>query len=200
MPLDELRERGFLDLPMRFHKYRDKGFKTPTGKLELFSTRLEAMGYDPLPYYEEPPESPLATPEVAQDFPLVLTSGARIPFFCNSEHRQIRALRRAYPNPIMEVHPDTAAALGIRHGDWVWIETLRGKIQQKAKLTDGIDPRVVHVEHGWWFPEDPSPDHGVWRSNANVLTRNGPPYDPAMGTYHLRGLLCRIAPVAQAGA
>ena len=105
MPLDELRERGFLDLPMRFHKYKDKGFKTPTGKLELYSTRLEAMGYDPLPYYEEPPESPLATPDVAKDFPLVLTSGARIPFFFNSEHRQIRALRRAYPNPIMEVHP-----------------------------------------------------------------------------------------------
>ena len=95
----------------------------------------------------------------------------------------------------MEVHPQTAASLGIKNGDWVWIETLRGKIQQKAKVTDGIDPRVVHVEHGWWFPEEPGPDHGVWRSNANVLTRNGPPYDPAMGTYHLRGLLCRIAPV-----
>ena len=58
-----------------------------------------------------------------------------------------------------------------------------------------LDPRVVHVQHGWWVPEEPGPDHGVWRSNANVLTRNGPPYDPAMGTYHLRGLLCRIAPV-----
>jgi thiosulfate reductase / polysulfide reductase chain A len=200
MPLDELRERGFLDLPMRFHKYKDKGFKTPTGKLELYATRLEAMGYDPLPYYEEPPESPLSTPDVAKDFPLVLTSGARIPFFFNSEHRQIRALRRAYPNPIMEVHPDTAASLGIKHGEWVWIETLRGRIQQKARVTAGIDPRVVHVEHGWWFPEDPGPEHGVWRSNANVLTRNGPPYDPAMGTYHLRGLLCRVYPVAPANA
>lgn len=193
--LDDLREKGFHDMPMRFHKYRDKGFRTPTGKIELYATRLEQMGYDPLPYYEEPPESPLATPQVAEDFPLVLTSGARIPFFFNSEHRQIRALRRAYPNPIMELHPETAAAHGIRNGDWVWIETLRGRIQQKAKVTEGIDPRVVHVEHGWWFPEDKSPDHGVWRSNANVLTRSGPPYDPAMGTYHLRGLLCRIARV-----
>lgn len=193
--LQQLREKGFHDMPMRFHKYRDKGFKTPTGKIELYATRLEAMGYDPLPYYEEPPESPLATPEVARDFPLVLTSGARIPFFFNSEHRQIRALRRAYPNPIMELHPSTAAAHGIRHGEWVWIETLRGRIQQKARVTEGIDPRVVHVEHGWWFPEDKSPEHGIWRSNANVLTRNGPPYDPAMGTYHLRGLLCRIQKV-----
>jgi anaerobic selenocysteine-containing dehydrogenase len=98
----------------------------------------------------------------------------------------------------VEIHPRTAAAHGIGQGDWVWIETLRGRIQQRAKLTDGIDARVIHVEHAWWFPEDPAPDHGVWRSNANVLTRNDPPYDPAMGTYHLRGLLCRIERVAPA--
>ncbi len=59
----------------------------------------------------------------------------------------------------------------------------------------GIDPRVVHVEHGWWFPEEEGPEHGVWRSNANLLTDNGPPYDPAMGTYQLRALLCRVYPV-----
>ncbi|MBI3376654.1 MAG: hypothetical protein HY017_33485 [Betaproteobacteria bacterium] len=75
------------------------------------------------------------------------------------------------------------------------METLRGKIRQKARVTGEIDPRVIHVEHGWWFPEEEGPEHGVWKSNANVLTSNGPPYDPAMGTYQLRALLCRIAPV-----
>lgn len=196
--LEELRERGFHSMPLQFHKYRKNGFKTPTGKIELYSTRLETMGYDPLPYYEEPPESPISSPEVAKDFPLVLTSGARIPFFFNSEHRQIRKLRKAHPDPIVEIHPDTAAPFGIKDGDWVYIETLRGKIQQKAKLTSGIDPRVIHVEHGWWFPEEKGPEYGIWRSNANVLTSNAPPYDPAMGTYQLRGLLCRIAPVGPA--
>ena len=44
---------------------------------------------------------------------------------------------------------------------------------------------MVNVQHGWWFPEDPGPEYGVWKSNANVLTNNGPPYDPAMGTYQL---------------
>jgi anaerobic selenocysteine-containing dehydrogenase len=75
----------------------------------------------------------------------------------------------------------------------MWIETRRGRIRQKAKVTAGIDPRVIHVEHGWWFPEEPAPDYGVWRSNANLLTDNQPPYDPAMGTYQLRALLCRVA-------
>jgi hypothetical protein len=54
----------------------------------------------------------------------------------------------------------------------------------------------VNVQHGWWFPEKPPPRYGVWESNANVLTNNGPPYDPAMGTYQLRALLCKIYPVS----
>ena len=192
---DELKETGFVKIPMRYEKYKAGGFNTPTGKIELYSTRFEAMGYDPLPDYQEPPESPLSAPDVASKFPLVLTSGARIPFFFNSEHRQIKTLRKAHPDPIVDIHPETAAACGIADGDWTWIETPRGRMQQKAKLTDGIDPRVVHVEHGWWFPEAPAPEYGVWRSNANLLTSNGPPYDPAMGTYQLRALLCRIEKV-----
>lgn len=76
------------------------------------------------------------------------------------------------------------------------IETRRGAIEQKARLTTDIDPRVVQVEHGWWFPEEGGPEYGVWRANANLLTSNAPPYDPAMGTYQLRALLCRIEPAA----
>jgi anaerobic selenocysteine-containing dehydrogenase len=75
----------------------------------------------------------------------------------------------------------------------MWIETKRGRMRQKAKVTSGIDPRVIHVQHGWWFPEQPGPEYGVWTSNANLLTNNQPPYDPAMGTYQLRALLCRVA-------
>ena len=193
MTFDQLKQAGFVHVPMRYGKYKEHGFDTPTGKIELYSTRFETLGYDPLPHYEEPPESPLSTPDVAAEFPLVLTTGARIPFFFNSEHRQIAMLRKAHPDPIVDIHPETARPLGIKDGDWIWIETRRGRMQQKAKLTDGIDPRVVHVEHGWWFPEEPAPEYGVWKSNANLLTSNDPPYDPAMGTYQLRALLCRVA-------
>ncbi len=62
----------------------------------------------------------------------------------------------------------------------------------KALVTKDIHPRVINVEYGWWFPEKAAPDHGVWESNANMLTNDGPPYDPAFGSYQLRGLLCRI--------
>ncbi|PWB62964.1 MAG: molybdopterin oxidoreductase [Bradyrhizobiaceae bacterium] len=197
---DELKQQGFLKVPFRYRKYESDGFRTPTGKIELYATRFEALGYAPLPCYAEPPESPLSTPEVAEAFPLVLTTGARIPFFFNSEHRQLRRLRKAHPDPIAEIHPDTAARFGIAHGAWMWIETRRGRMRQRAKITTGIDPRVIHAQHGWWFPERPGPDYGVFESNANLLTDNGPPYDPQMGTYQLRALLCRVAPCEDANA
>jgi len=190
---DALRERGALWRPMSYRKYEQTGFKTKSGKIELYSLALEELGYPPLPSYAEPPESPLSTPEVAREFPYVLTSGARILNFFTSEHRQLSKLRNGHRDPVVEMHPDTARRHGIHSGDWVWIETRRGKIRQRAKLTDGIDPRVINIEFGWWFPERKDREHGVWESNANVLTDIGPPYDPAMGTYQLRALLCRIA-------
>jgi thiosulfate reductase/polysulfide reductase chain A len=56
-----------------------------------------------------------------------------------------------------------------------------------------MHPNVIHCEHGWWFPEREGPDHGIGESNANVLTNQSPPCDPAIGTYQPRGLLCQIA-------
>jgi thiosulfate reductase/polysulfide reductase chain A len=200
MTFDELKQKGFYKVPFKYQKYRDGGFRTPTGKIELYATRFEQLGYAPLPYYEEPPESPLRTPKIAARYPLVLTTGGRISYFFNSEHRQLAKLRKAQRDPVAEIHPETAARFGIVNGAWMWIETLRGRIRQKAKLTDGIDPRVIHVQHGWWFPEQAGPEYGVWTSNANVLTNNQPPYDLAMGTYQLRALLCKVAPADASAA
>ena len=194
LTFEELKKTGWIKVPFRYRKYEECGFKTPTGKIELYSTRFEDMGYAPLPYYEEPPESPISRPDIFHEYPLILTTGARISYFFNSEHRQIENLRKAHRDPIAEIHPSTARTYSIRNGDWMWIETQRGRIKQRAKVTDGIDPRVIAAQHGWWFPEKPAPEYGVWQSNVNLLTDNRPPYDPAMGTYQLRALLCRVAP------
>jgi len=189
----ELKEMGFYQPAFKWRKYEKNGFQTPTGKIELYSTRLKEMGYDPLPSFEEPPESPCSTPELAAEYPLILITGARIPLFFQSEYRQMPGLRKGQPEPECELHPDTAAALGVHAGDWVSVESKRGKCRQRVKIFSGIDPRVVHVQHGWWFPEEEdSPDHGIWRSNANALTSMAPPYCTAMGTYQLRALLCKV--------
>ena len=192
MSFEELAAHGPVKVPMKYRKFEEKGFATPTGRIELYSTRLEELGYDPLPYYEEPPESPMSTPELAKTFPYVLTTGARIPVFYHSEYRQLPTLRRGVQEPRVEMHPATAEKHGIKRGDWVAISSPRGSIRQRAVLSPDIHPNVIHCEHGWWFPERKGPDHGMWESNANVLTNQSPPYDPAMGTYQLRGLLCRI--------
>jgi len=131
-------------------------------------------------------------PELVDEYPLILTTGGRSQYFFHSEYRQIPSLRKRDPDPIVEIHPQAAKDCGIKDGEWIWIETRRGKIQQKAKVTNGIKPNVVNVQHGWWFPEDETPEHGVWKSNANVLTSSEPPYDPAMGTYQLRAMLCKV--------
>ncbi len=189
---EELAANGPITVPMRYRKFEENGFRTPTGKIELYSTRLEELGYEPLPGYSEPPESPLSTPELAERFPYVLTTGARMPVFFHSEGRQIPKLRRARPEPQVEIHPETARRHGIEQGDWVVISSPRGSIRQRALVTQDIDPRVIHCQHAWWFPERDGWEHGIFESNANVLTSQAEPYDPAMGTYQLRGLLCTI--------
>lgn len=190
------KHRGFDQVPLEWNKYKKKGFATPTGKAELYSTILEKLGYNPLPVYREPFESPISTPELAQSYPLILTTGGRfLPMF-HSEQRQVDSLRRMHPAPIVQIHPDKASELGIRDGDWVWIETQRGRVRMKCRYFDGIDPRVVHAEHGWWFPELPGEEpwlHGVWESNINVVTDDDPEYcNKISGGSVFRGLLCKV--------
>jgi thiosulfate reductase/polysulfide reductase chain A len=176
---------------------KSTGFATPSGKFELYSNVLKELGYDPLPFYEEPPESPVRTPEVAQDYPLILITGGRwMPQF-HSEYRQLgMGTREQHPEPLMDIHPDTAQNLGINDGDWVYIETRRGIIKQRARFTPGIHPKVVNAEHEWWFPEQPGREpwlHGMWQSNANVLTMDDPDScDQLTGSWPARALLCKV--------
>jgi len=178
--------------PHEYRKYEKKGFRTPSKKVELYSKSLKRLGYDPLPQYREPPESPVSKPELAVQFPLILTTGSRRKEFFHSEHRQIKTLRSRRSAPIAEIHSEVAVARGINDGDSVMVMSPRDKIRMVAKVTDDIRKDVVNIEHGWWFPEKKSPDFGVWESNANLLTSDQPPYDPAFGTYQLRALLCDI--------
>jgi anaerobic selenocysteine-containing dehydrogenase len=181
-------------------KYDLKGFSTPTRKFELYSTLLEKWGYDPLPQYREPLESPYSKPQWCEQYPYILITGRRLPGFFHSENRQLPWIRELHRDPVVELHPATAAKERIREGDWVVIESPRGKVRQRAKFFEGMDPRVVSAEHAWWFPERKDPAHGWDESNINILTDNSyANCDPAMGATHIRTLLCRVSPEKQEG-
>ncbi|GGC65484.1 molybdopterin-containing oxidoreductase family protein [Chelatococcus reniformis] len=181
----------------RYFRYRDEGFRTPTGRIEVFSSALRDIGQDPLPRFVEPALSP-ASP-LASAFPLVLTS-AKVVHYCHGQYRHIPSLRRRMPDPEVSLNPDTAAARGIGAGDWVEIRTANGRVRMRARLDAGLDPRVVSAQYGWWqgsaelgLPAyDPLAEGGA---NYNSLISDRAA-DPVSGSTGLRSSLCEIVAVA----
>lgn len=190
---EQFKEKGYLKGERKFYKYKEKGFSTPTKKVEIYSTILEKWGADPLPKYTEIPESPVSQPKLAEKYPYILNAGYRTPTYFHSANRQLPWLREIRPDPIVELHPETAQKHDIREGNWIWIESPRGRAKLRAKLNTGISPMVIVAEHGWWYPEVKTPDRGWDISNINMLTDNShESMDPLMGATNLRVLLCNI--------
>jgi anaerobic selenocysteine-containing dehydrogenase len=194
-----LRARG----ETRYQKYAEidaatgqsRGFPTPTRKVEIYSTHFARAGYAPLPVYQEPGGSPHSHPDTAQEYPLLLTF-FRLVQYCDVQHRNIPRLRRQVPEPCLEIHPATAAALSIQDGEWVFLETATGRIRLKARCKDSLHPEVVATAHGWWqgcqelgLPGyDPFGPEGA---NANLLISNDV-IDPISGSVPHRSQRCRV--------
>ncbi|MDJ0926517.1 MAG: molybdopterin-dependent oxidoreductase [Gammaproteobacteria bacterium] len=191
---EEFKDMHYLHNEPQYYKYKTEGFKSPTGKFEFYIQQNADWGYDPLPAHVEPPESPSSDPELTDKYPLVLTTGTRTQEYFGSEHRQSKFLRKKHPDPLLHIHPETAAARGIAHGDWVYIENARGKVKHKAQVDDGIDPRVVAAEFGWWYPERPAPDYGFRDCNINFLI-DDLNVGPESGATNLKGLMCEVSRV-----
>lgn len=154
---------------------RQPGFNTTTGKIELFSLMFAACKGDPLPYYEEPRFSDRARPDIAEEYPLTMTTGARDWASFHSEHRQSRMLREIKMYPWVEMNPALAEKIGVVDGDWVLIENPWGKCYEKARITPIVKENVIMADHGWWYPEEDMTEPnigGVWKSNINELVPN----------------------------
>ncbi len=204
--LEELRARPEgvrVPLTTRYRKYTETGFSTPSGKVELYSATLAAHGYSPLPEFVEPLTSPRSRADLAAQFPLVL-SCAKSLFYCETQHRQVAALRRSAPDPQVELHPSTAAARGVEAGDWVSIDTPHGSVRARARLSRSLDPGVVIAQHGWWQACEELglpgyPPYGPDSANLNLVLRQGPS-DPISGSAPLRASVCDVSPIAPTAA
>ena len=166
------------DIPEK--NYQEVGFKTPSGKVEFDSSRLRAEGHDGLPLYREPYWSPQGSPDIARDYPLVLSAGIRSKTYTHSQGRQLDVLRAWESEPRAQIHPEDAAERGIADGDAMEISSPHGRIKVMAWVTDTILKGVVHAPHGWA------------KANCNALIPDGEALDPVTGYPPFKASLCQV--------
>lgn len=208
MDFEGVRETAPSYLPFQYNKHEkgllrpdgQPGFMTPSGRVELKSLGLEFMGFDPLPSYVEPSMTPYSQPELAEEYPLVLQTGARQHNTFHSENRMSARLRPIHPEPTVMIHPETAADLGVHDGEWVWVEGPVGttgrvaRAKRVAEVTPAVDPRCVSADHGWWHPEgDPENLYDVNELNINNLISWSTGLTGVGANY--KCILCKIYPV-----
>lgn len=173
-----------------FRKYEKTGFATPSGKVELRSSVLEGLGFDPLPYYRPaPPSDPR--------YPLTMFTGVREDEYFQTGGRHIPEMRARKPEPILFVSPATAAAAAVVEGEWVVVESPTGRIEIKVGIRDSMPDGLVRIPHGWWKPEMQRglarQLSGALRFADAMLCPDDEEYlDREQGIPHLKGLPCRI--------
>ena len=174
-------------LPVTYKKYEKNGFPTPSGKMEFVSSILEKYsdrpGIDGLPVYNEPKLSPVSTPDVAADYPLVLGTGTRLPMFIHSRTFRLPWTRSLRRDPAVDLNPADAARYGIAQGDLVELSTPQGSIQVRANVTELARSGVAHMFHD--YPE----------ADANTLLA-GDYLDPISGFPGFKASLCAVKKVA----
>ena len=196
MTFDELKKQGILSVPLSEKKYEKgllrpdgkPGFDTPTGKCEIWSTRLEKYGYSPLPYYVDKYPSN----DVLKDYPLILTDGRTLEIY-HGLGLTLPSRRKRVPDPIIEVHPETAGDLGIKEGDWVWIETHqnRNRFRRKVVFAPQLHPRVIWGNSHFHYTEKKDLMERL-EPNINLSHTLDGPLDPIDGASQIRGVPCKI--------
>ena len=180
-------------------EYKSHDYRTPSGKIEIYSDRAAEFGYSPMPYWKEVSDlNPLS-----DEYPLLMMN-AKEDVYMLTGYKHVASLRSMRPEPYAEMHPDTAQGMQLRDGQMVQIETGGGSISQKLIFNEQLDPRIVVVSFGWWFPEQAEENFAWDQSNINMLTSSKPPYDTGIGTSDLRGIPCSVragdgAPERKAG-
>ncbi len=170
------------------------GFETPTGKFEIASTILQEHGYDPLPVYTEPGESPLSQPNLAKKFPLVFNSGSRVSTDFRSQFHGIPGLTKERPEPTVTINAKDAEVRGIRNGDAVFVLSPRGRVRLRALVTEEIVAGAIDANMGGGGPLGPK----AWQEcNINDLTDLR--YDPISGFPIYKALLCEVVKTPGSG-
>jgi thiosulfate reductase / polysulfide reductase chain A len=177
----------------RWRKYEEQGFATRSGKVELVPSLFTELGVDPSPTYTGPPYS--IDDADRNEYPLQMIPGSRVRELTASNLRQSVKLKRIHPEPICDIHPETAAAHDLVDGDWVTIERPEGSIRQRVRVTDTVRADTINPDGYWWEPDEAQNEphlSGVWTANANAITPGSTTLSSFAGDQPLRGARCRI--------
>lgn len=174
---------------------RERAFHTQTGLVELYSEQLLRHGYPPLPRAGQCPDE--ADDTAGGAYPFVLTS-AKSGYYCHSQHRGLPSLRRRALQPEAEIPAALAAARGIASGDAIRVTTSIGSARFIAKVREGLHPRVVVGEFGWWQRCDALAQTALGVTGENNSNYNGliaaDSIDPVSGSVPLRAYRCNVEP------
>jgi anaerobic selenocysteine-containing dehydrogenase len=113
-----------------------------------------------------------ADEEVGDEYPFLLGTGRTVyHFHTRTKTGRSPELTAAAPDAWVELAPEDADRLGIREGDWVGIQSARGRVEARARLTD-IRPGVVFVpfHYGYWDHEAAGPNGRPRAANELTLT------------------------------
>jgi anaerobic selenocysteine-containing dehydrogenase len=166
--LERLQREGWarLSVPDPFVPFAD-GFPSPSGKLEFVSPRMADVGLDPVPTYTPPYEAAQQDTELAARHPLALIAPASH-YFLNSMFSNVPGLEKRQGPPTVVLHPDDAAARGLRAGDSARIYNDRGEFSATVAVSDRVRPGVAAAAKGFWPKRVP----GGANINATVAERD----------------------------
>ena len=194
---DDFKEKWLHVAPQEPYSYKESKFMLPAGKAELFLRAKAKFGEDPLPQYREQPVYTLANTPLLSAYPFMCVT-RRVGGYFHTEYRQLPFMREIWPEPMIEINTGKATEMGIADGDWCCVESKKGTIKLKARLSQAVATYTVCCDHDWWFPEaeegkEPKLSAAL-ESNLSVLINNdwSEGYDSLIGTPLLRGFFVNV--------
>ena len=168
--LEELREKGYVfkertdgakPTEPEYQNYAKMFENLPGGKMQCANDWIgdkpnatDTGTISRLPEYKGAPESLDGTPDVAAEYPLVISDVHAYRLCNHSYYHDVPYLRELQPEPWVKINPATGAKYGIADGDWMKIESPHGSIKMVARYFEPIAPDVLMTKRGWWEPCD----------------------------------------------
>ena len=184
----DLKEKRCLRMEKQYKKPEDGIFKTPSGKVEIYSKQLKELGYSPMPVFQELSQFCF---EPTEEYPLLMFNGKEAAYMLTG-YKHVQYARKLKPQPTVDLNPETAKKYGLKEGEWIYLETKKGRVKQILTLDPDLNPNLVYPSWGWWFPEEPEDLFQFRKANINVLTQSEPPYDPETGSVELGAIPCKV--------